>query len=171
MGPEKPSDPCALPKGTPERRSEEHTSELQSLPTRRSSDLQCDVEVGQHDLDKHDAERHDKVGCDAAPLVQAEWCVLLQWVGRTEEAIRIELEWVRKNLRILVPFPKAHPKEDRKSTRLNSSHSLHDALPISSAMSKSVSTISTNMMLSATTKSAAMQRRLSRPNGAYCSSG
>src|SRR5436190_1550392 len=122
------------------RRSEEHTSELQShsdlrsFPTRRSSDL---------------APRSAGAGGDVQPVGHREQ----RRPARAARGIRpgqrhvcepavvvIEMARPRSRCRArrrLRPVAGGRPAEDRKSTRLNSSHtviyalSLHDALPIS----------------------------------------
>src|SRR5437588_344443 len=121
-------------------RSEEHTSELQShsdlpsFPTRRSSDLR-NHGVGQSEFVKAG-------GRVIAEILERQYGhTLLLAIGncRRERSLLRFAHRARGKLRRRcrrVPASAAEPL-DRKSTRLNSSHtvicplSLHDALPIS----------------------------------------
>src|SRR4029434_9889425 len=79
------------------KRSEEHASELHSLPTRRSSDL---THTHTHTHTRTHARTHKPSSSSAPPL-------------------------------LLTSVEKPILEKDRKSTRLNYTLSLHDALPIS----------------------------------------
>src|SRR5262245_1228965 len=119
-----------MERDSPPSRSEEHTSELQSLPTRRSSDLRT----------RRSARRIAAGGAaraDAAATRPLESAAARSAARRSTAPLRRrQTGWpaLHRCQRHARPRPVAwsgirlHP--DRKSTRLNSSHSLHDALPI-----------------------------------------
>src|SRR5690348_13241573 len=120
-------------------RSEEHTSELQSpvhllsFPTRRSSDLELSGVAGDAVFRGEDERRagaaidgRNDSRCPLQRRIEILWRAARSRQPRSIRAGRAEArhhwaEWLR---------------QDRKSTRLNSSHpsisslSLHDALPI-----------------------------------------
>src|SRR5260221_180482 len=131
-------------------RSEEHTSELQShrdlhsFPTRRSSDL-CDHSIVKVNISEKvlytTAERaKGDTTCEADHTVEnLSWKLCVNWqVARDAQPKCVEN---------IISQPAWWHAGDRKSTRLNSSHteiytlSLHDALPISvtTPLSKSTS--------------------------------
>src|SRR5437016_312687 len=112
-------------------RSEEHTSELQSLPTRRSSDLSLAAASKRAPAARRPFER------EAVASVRGE-----ETAEPTSDKNGCRPYSARPRVSIPPPVPCGFPVApqapagiglglDRKSTRLNSSHSLHDALPIS----------------------------------------
>src|SRR5437016_1240827 len=112
------------------QRSEDHTSELQSLPTRRSSDLDVSVLSRFRGSFAHDGTMRRSASLHRT--LQTACC-------SSEEENLLDCEeprrYGRRASRLLCSVPmssrlKWFLAKDRKTTRLNSSHSLHDALPI-----------------------------------------
>src|SRR5438034_349329 len=122
------------------RRSEEHTSELQShsdlhsFPTRRSSDLRSTTRAPQ----RGDCMKIRLIVAGAFALYLSALVVAAPSSSPVADAARRgDRDAVRTLLKQGADVSGAHGDGDRKSTRLNSSHtviytlSLHDALPIS----------------------------------------
>src|SRR5260221_492172 len=127
-------------------RSEEHTSELQShrdlhsFPTRRSSDLEHDIILDALALHLDEIE----AGAEALPEPAARNGGLHMGTQLSNllEGLATRIRNEQRAIEAALTSIAAHVI-DRKSTRLNSSHteiytlSLHDALPISSTTSSS----------------------------------
>src|SRR5262249_23073246 len=112
-------------------RSEEHTSELQSLPTRRSPDLAArrpepppapGVQCARPRRGNSIAGQRSMTTLRPCASARAAAAVSL-----TPSCIHTALAPIATAWSTIAPAASL----DRKSTRLNSSHSLHDALPIS----------------------------------------
>src|SRR5262245_42426336 len=120
--------------GVRQFRSEEHTSELHHFPPRRSSDLAFNARnkrVNPLSVDALIGKRLDVAPKLGAQPIRREPLHL----GRFNERAFVKLCLLRgRRARQEEQCEKESDSLDRKSTRLNSITSLHDALPISPSM-------------------------------------